>query len=99
MSDTPDRSLSSRLFGWARRGASGTIGLNRTDSHRLATRVLQEPAASGDRTGVEALLRARGLEWVDYPGWKRIDLRETEQAQEGRCRLKLRRIPELLARR
>lgn len=83
------------VVGWARRGASGTIGLNRTDSQRIATRVLQEPAASGDRPGIEALLRTRELKWVDYPGWKRIDVRETERAHEGRCRLKLRRISEL----
>lgn len=85
------------VVGWAGRGSSGTIGLNRTDSHRIAARVLQEPAAADDRSGIEALLRARGLKWVDYPGWKRIDVRETEQAREGRCRLKLRRIPELMS--
>lgn len=85
------------VVGWARRGANGTIGQNRADAYRVAARILEVEAAMAAAPGIEPLLQEKGLAWIDYEGWTRIDARERKQAKEGRCRLKLKGFAELLS--
>jgi hypothetical protein len=40
-------------------------------------------------SGIEPLLRSRGLRWVDFAGWKRIDQAELDKAGPDRARRKL----------
>ena len=91
--------------GWIKRGPSGVIGTNKKcasdtvaqlldDLH--AGRLPERAAPGGD--AVEAWLRARVPGLVTWSGWQAID--EHEQglgAPHGRPRVKLVRVPEMLA--
>jgi hypothetical protein len=86
------------VAGWASRGPTGTIPTNRTEAQYLAQRIAKEVTDSG-RSGRQRLtdhLRANGRQFVDYSGWKRIDAAEVARANDGRCRLKLKSIDEML---
>jgi NADPH-dependent glutamate synthase beta subunit-like oxidoreductase len=86
------------VVGWAKRGPSGTIPTNRSEAQQLAQRMAKEVIDSG-RRGRQALrehLGSNGKTFVDYSGWKRIDAVEVARANDGRCRLKLRSIEEML---
>jgi len=86
------------VVGWARRGPTGTIPTNRSEAQELAQRIAKELTDAG-RSGRAALtnqLRANGRPFVDYSGWKRIDSAEIARANDGRCRLKLKSVEEML---
>ncbi|MGH8759117.1 MAG: FAD-dependent oxidoreductase [Burkholderiales bacterium] len=99
-----DGRIKERLYvvGWAKRGPSGTIGTNRVDSHTVVAKACAEvPASAGSSgavpTGIEPVLRARGLAWIDFAGWKQIDRTEIGNAARGRVRRKLNSRAEQLA--
>ncbi len=80
------------VVGWAKRGPSGTIATNRADSHAVVEKVCKEvlhPAGCSVLPGIEPMLRERGLNWIDYAGWKEIDRLEMSAAAPGRVRSKL----------
>jgi len=85
--------------GWAKRGPSGTIPTNRTEAQLVAKALLAEMSASAKpgRAGLEALLHGRGVDRVDYDGWRRIDASEIERSEEARARRKWRTHDELRA--
>jgi Pyridine nucleotide-disulphide oxidoreductase len=86
------------VVGWAKRGSSGTIPTNRSEAQQLAQRMAKEVIDSG-RRGRQALrehLGSNGKIFVDYSGWKRIDAVEVARANDGRCRLKLTSIDQML---
>lgn len=79
------------VVGWAKRGPSGTIPTNRVEAQQVAQKIVQE-ISDGDRAGgagLRELLERRGVCWVDYAGWRRIDAAELAKACAGRCRDKL----------
>jgi ferredoxin--NADP+ reductase len=86
--------------GWAKRGPSGTIPTNRADSFAVADRVAAALAmTSGGKAGfagLAVLLAGRGVEIVDYDGWRRIEAAEAAQARPGAPREKLTTRNELL---
>ena len=93
------------VVGWAKRGPSGVIGTNKKDANEtvdalledLAAGALLEPEPIGD-AALEAFIRERQPELVDYEGWVRIDRHEQERGEpHGRPRVKLARLEELLA--
>ena len=82
----------------AKRGPSGTIPTNRTEAQQVAQKMVRE-IADGQRPGSAGLrdvLQKRGLRWVDYEGWRRIDAAELAGAGARRCRQKFRTIDEML---
>jgi ferredoxin--NADP+ reductase len=86
--------------GWIKRGPSGVIGTNKKDAVETAEALLED-AGKGllgcDGGALEALLRARGVRFVDYEGWEAIDERERVLGEPlGRPRVKLARWDELL---
>ena len=87
-----DGKIEDRLYvvGWAKRGPSGTIPTNRTEAQQVAQKIAQGisggPRAGGN--GLRELLERRGVNWVDYEGWRRIDAAELARARAGRCRNK-----------
>ncbi|HEX6977670.1 MAG TPA: FAD-dependent oxidoreductase [Alphaproteobacteria bacterium] len=86
------------VVGWAKRGPSGTIPTNRTESHAVAQRLVHEvePAGRPGRQGLAALIRRRGLSPVNWAGWQAIDAQEIARAKQGRVRRKFRDIAEML---
>lgn len=69
--------------GWVRRGPLGIIGTNKFDAEQVAGAILEDLATGGpsgpqpEQVGdLAALLRERGVRWVDYPDWQRIEHEE-----------------------
>ncbi len=70
--------------GWAKRGASGTIGTNRIDSYEVADRIVAEftGAATPGPQGLDGLIGRRKLQVVNFDDWLVINRLE-EQAATG----------------
>jgi len=85
--------------GWIRRGPTGVIGTNKHDGDRAAEQIKNDCSDSGKegREGLKSLLESKGIRYIDYPEWQRIDEAEKLAATEGAPRRKLTRIPEMLA--
>ena len=89
--------------GWIKRGATGVIGTNKTDSAET-TDVMIEDFANGifiksklTESPIEELLEKKNLNYVSYNKWSLLDKRETEQGQKtGRPRVKYTSIEEII---
>jgi ferredoxin--NADP+ reductase len=90
--------------GWIKRGATGTIGTNRTDAAETLDAIvddlfagrLVEPKADVNDLG--RLVSSRRTDVVDDIGWRRIDLLERSRGRAaGRPRSKIVHLPDLLA--
>lgn len=89
------------VVGWARRGPSGVIATNRSDSLAVVARLVAELGGHSDGrdgpTGLDWLLSERGCAVVDFGGWQRIERAEiTEGGKTGSVRRKIHRMPDLL---
>jgi ferredoxin--NADP+ reductase len=84
------------VTGWIRRGPSGVIGTNKKDGQEAASSLLadaeagllNEPTTDGD---IAELLGERGVDFVEWEGWQRIDTHEQELGAGTRPRVKLTR--------
>jgi hypothetical protein len=87
------------VVGWAKRGPSGTIPINRSEAQELARLIAKDVTESGrgGRAALIAHLRADEKPFIDYLGWKRIDAAETAGANGVRCRLKMKSVEDMLA--
>jgi ferredoxin--NADP+ reductase len=63
------------VVGWAKRGPSGTIPTNRSEALEVAHTIAGEIAAAPEKAASDLaeVLRSRGVAWIDYAGWKRIE--------------------------
>jgi ferredoxin--NADP+ reductase len=89
------------VVGWAKRGPSGVIGTNKPDAAATVAVMVEDlgrlPGATSDED-ITALLRERGVDFVSYADWKRLDAHETSQgAAQGRPRVKETRVEEMMA--
>ena len=93
------------VVGWIKRGPSGVIGTNKPDAVETADLLLADlsagtlptPEGAGP-TGVDRLLRERGVRVVSWADWQRLDaLEKSRGAALGRPRLKFSRVEEMLA--
>jgi ferredoxin--NADP+ reductase len=90
--------------GWIKRGPSGVIGTNKKDATETVELLLEDaregrlPHADKTADDVDALLDARGIRRVLYPGWTSIDAVERAAGEKlGRPRVKLSTWDDLLA--
>ena len=86
--------------GWARRGPTGTIGTNRPDGYTIAETIAADqagPSGRAGRAGLDALLRARGVDVVHFRDWRSIEAAEVARARPGTPREKFVDIAEMLA--
>ncbi len=83
--------------GWIKRGPSGLIGSNKACGRETAEQMLAD-AKAGERLAplqpdpeaVNRLLESRGVRYVSYDDWMKIDAHETEMGEkQGRPRVKL----------
>ena len=92
------------VVGWAKRGPSGVIGTNKKDANDTVDRLLEDLAAGRlldpppiSDAALEAFVRGRQPQLVDYEGWVRIDRHERGLGEPaGRPRVKLTRLEEML---
>ena len=84
------------MTGWIRRGPSGVIGTNKKDGQEAASSLMEdaeagllnEPSTDGD---IADLLTERGVDFIEWDGWQRIDAHEQELGAGTRPRVKLTR--------
>jgi ferredoxin--NADP+ reductase len=88
--------------GWIKRGPVGLIGHTKADAIETIGHVIAdrdswwEPVAPAEEA-IEATLRERNVEFIDWKQWLRIDAEEKRQGEaQGRERLKLFNRPEML---
>ena len=77
--------------GWARRGPTGTIGTNRPDGFAIVEKIAEdigEGANKPGRPGFDALARERGVNYVRFADWQKIDEAEIANARNGAPREK-----------
>ena len=77
--------------GWARRGPTGTIGTNRPDGFAIIEKVARdigEGAGKAGRAGFDALAEQRGINYVKFTDWQKIDEAEVANARDGAPREK-----------
>lgn len=95
------------VVGWAKRGPSGLIGTNRADSVATVELMLQDlaqgrtsgAAADFNPESVPGLLKSRGVAYVTFTDWKKLDVQEVEAGRrKGKIREKFTRIRDMLAR-
>ena len=89
--------------GWIKRGATGMVGTNRTDSAETVDVILHDfgtgrlPDPLHDLEHLEKLVKARRPDVVDKHGWARIDQTERLKGREaGRPRRKLVQVSQLV---
>ena len=94
--------IGDRLYcaGWARRGPTGTIGTNKPDGYMIADHIAEDLGeADYGRTGhqgLAALLAERGVSFVDFSDWQKIDQAEVSRAAEGNPREKFVEVRHML---
>jgi ferredoxin--NADP+ reductase len=97
------------VVGWIKRGPSGVIGTNKKDAQETVDAMLADLVAENgamaarhapaepDAVAIERLLLERQPDLVSYAGWEAIDRHERARGEEeGRPRVKLTRIEEML---
>ena len=81
--------------GWIKRGPVGLIGHTKADaietiSHVIADRAMWWTPTEPDEAAVVASLESKGVDFVGWPQWLKIDARERALGEaEGRERIKL----------
>ncbi len=85
--------------GWIKRGPTGVIATNRPDGLAAAAHVRSDIAAGGKpgREALTALLAGRGVRWLSYADWQKIDAAEVANAAPGAPRHKFLTVAEMLA--
>ena len=87
--------LGTYVAGWAKRGPTGVIGTNKHDARETVRALLADqpalpPAPHREPAAIDRLLVERGVEVVDWAGWRRIDAAELSRgAAQGRDRVKI----------
>ena len=85
--------------GWAKRGPTGTIAMNRKDSHGVVDLLLEDVTADPNKTGragIDNLLTARGVRVVSYDEWQKLEAAEVAAAAPPAPRKKFTSIQAML---
>jgi ferredoxin--NADP+ reductase len=93
------------VVGWAKRGPTGLIGTNAADSQATVASLLADVAGhtaledpAKDPRAIEEVLRERGVDFVSYGDWQRLDQDEQSRgAAAGKVRLKYTAIDSMMA--
>ena len=92
------------VAGWIKRGPSGVIGTNRACAVETVKSLAADLAAgkllapSAPRDAVTALLKGRGVSWVTFPEWSKVEALEVARgAAAGRPRVKFCSPEEIVA--
>lgn len=90
------------VVGWCKRGPTGLIGTNSADSKATVEAMLQDLTAGRvlqpTATDIATLLRQRGIDFVSWQDWLRLDAWEQEQGKSrGKVRLKHPSVEALMA--
>jgi len=90
--------------GWIKRGPTGVIGTNKTDSGETVKCIIDDISNNkfnnpevDDSKSIETLIKERCPNFINYEQWQKVDQSEIERGQElGRPRLKYTDVDEIL---
>ena len=91
------------VTGWIKRGPTGVIGTNKTDSAETVSLMVEDiqnnntfqPDSPGSDK-IESLIKKRNPEYIDYEDWLKIDQEETKRGKkEGKPRVKFTKIKDI----
>ena len=89
------------VVGWIKRGPSGVIGTNKKDAADTVAKIVEDSEAGALREPVSDAgdwILERVPSAISWDGWRAIDERERRAGEpHGRPRVKIVRVPELLA--
>lgn len=87
------------VAGWIKRGPSGVISTNRPDGVAVAEHVAKEISDGGKDggKGLEALLKEKGVRFVSFEDWKKIEKAEFDAAADPAPRKKFVTVEDMLA--
>jgi ferredoxin--NADP+ reductase len=85
--------------GWIKRGPTGVIGTNKPDGQTAAAQITADLGTGGKpgRAAFEALLGERGVRWVSFDDWQKIEQAEIANAVADAPRRKFVTVDEMLA--
>ncbi|MCF6387033.1 FAD-dependent oxidoreductase [Mycobacterium sp. MBM] len=99
-----DGAPGSYVTGWIKRGPRGVIGTNRTCAEETVSELWRDHLDGALHRPIrgpgelQKLLQDRGVQAIDWPGWRAIDAAERERgAAASRPRVKFIGIPEMRA--
>lgn len=98
-----NRQAGEYVVGWAKRGATGVIGTNKSDAAETVEKLIDDFVEAGDDaprpTGdIDAELEAQGIKASTFEHWMRIDQEEVNRGTaQGRLRTKVASWDELRA--
>jgi ferredoxin--NADP+ reductase len=105
--DGPDGAVVPHQYvvGWAKRGPTGLIGTNSPDSKDTVAVMLRDLAKQhgasllpDDAERIVELLQSRGVDFVSYADWQRLDEYEIARGRKlGKVRDKLTSVDEMMA--
>jgi len=92
------------VVGWIKRGPQGIVGTNKPDAQETITQLLKDMAyhqhlcpRDPSPDAITDLLRSRGIQYITYNDWKKLDQIEIERGQAiGRPRVKFCFIEDML---
>lgn len=89
------------VVGWAKRGPTGVIGTNKPDAAETVAHMWEDlphiaPAPQPEPAAINALLEARGVQFVSIDQWRQLDQIEiTEGELRGKPRVKFTDVDEI----
>ena len=85
------------VVGWAKRGPSGVIGTNKSDSTEVMQTLVEELGTPKDLSNFESVLTSRGIKFVKQQDWLKINEAEISAGEQlGKPRLKFTSREEML---
>ncbi|KAF3340362.1 NADPH:adrenodoxin oxidoreductase [Carex littledalei] len=76
------------VVGWLKRGPTGIVGTNLYCAEETVASILEDvkngkliPASKPGRKGLQQILEEKGVKFVPFSGWERIDLKEKMAGQ------------------
>lgn len=92
------------VVGWAKRGPSGLIGTNSPDSKATVAKMVEDlpgtevgPLAEDEAEGICDLLKSRGVRYVSFAEWQKIDALELQRGEaSGQVRTKFTQVDDVL---
>lgn len=90
LDDTGQSTGKEYVSGWAKRGPSGTVGTNRSDSAETVCSLLEDLAVRKGQDGrdpdqILTLLNSRGVNYINWENWLRLDGHEIELGHKRGC--------------
>ncbi len=85
------------VVGWAKRGPSGVIGTNKSDSTEVMQTLIADLSEAKNSSDFEAVLMQRGIKYVNQQDWGKINDAEVAAGEQlGKPRLKITSREEML---